>query len=51
MFPNYARWMTYIYVTCKTVGVRLLKLKIYMIKCLKLMNGCQDLMIYLKPNV
>ena len=27
MFPTYARWMAYIYVTCKTVGVRLLKLK------------------------
>ena len=28
MFPNYARWMAYIYVTCKTVCVRLLKLNI-----------------------
>ena len=27
------------------------KLNIQMTKCLKLINGCQDLMIYFKPNV
>ena len=51
MFPNYAIKMAYIYVTCKIVSVRLFKLKNQIIKYLKLMNGCQDLMIYLKPNI